>query len=305
MALPPEDLAGSPSSPDPFGFLDEPYEYKPLLSSKSIRLAQILGQNEHGVVQCSLTDVDLNDRPFYNCLSYSWGDPYPAGSKLPTEQSPHDDTNKWPIECDGKLLWVTQNLYDALQQIPQWRRIPDVEHAMDPNLSRTPLHKAAKMGDVDMICHLLFKGANVRALDCSGKTPLHYAVSSKHHEVVKALVEALAQPQIPKSSDQKAATQQVSSDTATPGRIQQGEEQVWSEISSYLKDLKISDSKDAGVDKKRSSRPGFQQDLIWIDEICINQDDNEERGTQLQLMSEIYESAQVVFAWLGPEDEAN
>ncbi|PVI02828.1 heterokaryon incompatibility, partial [Periconia macrospinosa] len=38
---------------------------------------------------------------------------------------------------------------------------------------------------------------------------------------------------------------------------------------------------------------------FWIDQICINQLDVEERNAQVSLMSFIYSSAEAVFAWLG------
>ncbi|KAE9379847.1 hypothetical protein N431DRAFT_290151, partial [Stipitochalara longipes BDJ] len=38
---------------------------------------------------------------------------------------------------------------------------------------------------------------------------------------------------------------------------------------------------------------------LWIDAICINQDDDIERGEQLQLMRKIYTQADQVLIWLG------
>jgi len=42
--------------------------------------------------------------------------------------------------------------------------------------------------------------------------------------------------------------------------------------------------------------------LIWIDALCINQDDLEERSAQVTNMSRIFGSAQNIFGWLGPAD---
>jgi hypothetical protein len=39
--------------------------------------------------------------------------------------------------------------------------------------------------------------------------------------------------------------------------------------------------------------------IIWIDAICINQEDLEERGQQVRLMAEIYCKANHVIVWLG------
>jgi hypothetical protein len=39
---------------------------------------------------------------------------------------------------------------------------------------------------------------------------------------------------------------------------------------------------------------------LWIDQLCINQEDNVEKGEQVQLMKAIYQGAKGVVAWLGP-----
>ncbi|EON69364.1 hypothetical protein W97_08624 [Coniosporium apollinis CBS 100218] len=49
----------------------------------------------------------------------------------------------------------------------------------------------------------------------------------------------------------------------------------------------------------RSTR---QERTFWIDALCINQDNFEERASQVRLMRHIYESAQEVIVWLGPGD---
>ncbi|KAK4249333.1 heterokaryon incompatibility protein-domain-containing protein [Corynascus novoguineensis] len=42
------------------------------------------------------------------------------------------------------------------------------------------------------------------------------------------------------------------------------------------------------------------KDLLWIDQICINQDDHNEKLDQMYRMGEIYHKADKVFIWLGP-----
>jgi hypothetical protein len=41
--------------------------------------------------------------------------------------------------------------------------------------------------------------------------------------------------------------------------------------------------------------------FFWIDAICINQSDSEERAAQVRLMGKIYSLAEKVLVWLGPE----
>ena len=56
----------------------------------------------------------------------------------------------------------------------------------------------------------------------------------------------------------------------------------------------------------RKLRRKDETETLWIDQICINQEDNEERSSQVQLMRKIYEKAKKVFIWLGDEaDESS
>lgn len=43
--------------------------------------------------------------------------------------------------------------------------------------------------------------------------------------------------------------------------------------------------------------------VLWVDAICINQDDKAERSSQVRMMQEIYASAKRVVVWLGPSAE--
>lgn len=50
--------------------------------------------------------------------------------------------------------------------------------------------------------------------------------------------------------------------------------------------------------------PGSRLDLhIWIDAICINQEDFEERAEQVKLMDEVYRKAAHTIVWLGRDDQ--
>lgn len=43
----------------------------------------------------------------------------------------------------------------------------------------------------------------------------------------------------------------------------------------------------------------FFERIIWIDAICINQEDKDEKGHQVQCMAKIYARASCVIVWLG------
>jgi hypothetical protein len=49
-------------------------------------------------------------------------------------------------------------------------------------------------------------------------------------------------------------------------------------------------------------RPVEDQIEVWVDAICINQDDTKERESQVALMRDIYKEAEHVCVWLGPGD---
>ncbi len=51
-------------------------------------------------------------------------------------------------------------------------------------------------------------------------------------------------------------------------------------------------------------RSRWHERVLWIDGVCINQDDNTEKATQVRLMGEIYSTARRVVAWLGPSGTA-
>jgi hypothetical protein len=49
-------------------------------------------------------------------------------------------------------------------------------------------------------------------------------------------------------------------------------------------------------------RHGTVTKVLWIDALCINQAENEEKSWQVKLMKEIYQNADYVSVWLGPAD---
>ncbi|KAK4452764.1 heterokaryon incompatibility protein-domain-containing protein [Podospora aff. communis PSN243] len=60
----------------------------------------------------------------------------------------------------------------------------------------------------------------------------------------------------------------------------------------------LHDALDMLLDTKDETRADF----IWIDALCINQQDSEERASQVRLMDGLYSRASSVIVWLGPAD---
>jgi hypothetical protein len=141
------------------------FEYAPLPTASSIRLLEIHGE-EGGLFSCSIETLDLDDRPIYNCLSCTWGDPDPVGA---TSRPEAVDYIKWPTYCNNRLLFVAQSLFDAIRRLYHSRNIiagqPDSCH-------QTRLHGAAATGKVDLIKHLLHTGADIFSQDVDERTPI-------------------------------------------------------------------------------------------------------------------------------------
>ncbi|KAK8017028.1 hypothetical protein PG993_015217 [Apiospora rasikravindrae] len=81
---------------------------------------------------------------------------------------------------------------------------------------------------------------------------------------------------------------------------------TYSRIKIGKRFIKISNNLDGALRRLRCkndegpSGPGFR---LWVDQICINQENLEERSQQVQLMYNIYEKAEKVLVWLGPDPD--
>lgn len=55
-------------------------------------------------------------------------------------------------------------------------------------------------------------------------------------------------------------------------------------------------------DLLRRLRTCYRQNHLWIDAICINQADEDEKSRQIPVMGRVFEEAKVVYIWLGDND---
>ncbi|KAM7187719.1 Heterokaryon incompatibility protein (HET) domain containing protein [Naviculisporaceae sp. PSN 640] len=53
----------------------------------------------------------------------------------------------------------------------------------------------------------------------------------------------------------------------------------------------------------REIRTSDEDVVLWIDALCINQDDISEKGHQVAMMGKVFRGADSVIAWLGPESD--
>lgn len=52
---------------------------------------------------------------------------------------------------------------------------------------------------------------------------------------------------------------------------------------------------------KKHSRDKYFVIVLWVDQICINQEDDVEKAKQVAMMAEIYKNARAVYTYIGPE----
>ena len=117
----------------------------------------------------------------------------------------------------------------------------------------------------------------------------HYAAENGHVLIIKALVYA--------GSDIRA----IDSNGRTPldcARTERSFSGPWFKVQQFLyhqlKDIN-------GKRREESCLRGQVSDVeyYWIDAICINQEDDLEKSSQVALMGEIYKEAANAIVWLG------
>ncbi|KAF5580449.1 het-domain-containing protein [Fusarium pseudoanthophilum] len=98
-------------------------------------------------ITCSLVVKDLNDRPKYNTLSYTWGDPLGRESSISDSTAPGGwATTPFDITCNGQRAKVTTNLHTALIAIRYHLSKPQTP------VMKLPLFAMSEFIWVDQIC---------------------------------------------------------------------------------------------------------------------------------------------------------
>ena len=83
----------------------------------------------------------------------------------------------------------------------------------------------------------------------------------------------------------------------------------WRSVVPWSKDHPLHSSKNAWKGFARSRHEQYQESewekesLLWIDALCIDQTNHEERASQVKMMGKIYSCAAAVTIWLGAEDK--
>lgn len=269
---------------------DTGYPYSPLPDGSSIRLLRRLGREEPGEMRFSLKSYNLDDPDLrYHCFSYTWGNPFAHGRRfeefynaMNTLYTPHDGET---IVVDGFEMKVSKNLYEALATLPGNAYVESVNRPTTEQ-GGTVMHGAAKRGRCSYLRHYAARGADPNVADENGKTPLHHAAAGGFTDCVEMLCKAGA----------LRAAKDKSGETPEDLAIASGHHEVVKIIQEWKP---YPDPEVSSIPKEKDG----PEELIWIDAICINQSDIDEKGTQVSMMDLIYSRASYVVAWLGSEDK--
>jgi ankyrin repeat protein len=159
------------------------------------------------------------------------------------------------------LFYITRNLYEALCQ----RRQPkvgfaDVDRRSEP-FNKTGLIKAAEKGSLKRVIEYLEQGADHTCQDNFGETALHYAAENVFSEIVRFLLS--------KGADMNTLDRSGRNPLSCCLQL---ERHQWQETAEILQNWNSRNSSPA------EDTPDMEVPL-WIDAVCINQDDISERNS--------------------------
>lgn len=285
-------------SAPPADFNFDLYKYEPLPTPTSIRLLSAHQQHHpkptifgKPILECTLRTVDLADSPRYKALSYTWGNPYDPNT--PPSADEYSTIHRCPISVNGRLLFIRRNLHDALSQFYSTKHAVslDVDRRID-GFRKTRLISASETNRMKEVIQCLEQGADIHLTDQFGETALHYAAENGRTNVVMTLIAHGADINAIDNAGRKPIDNCL-----------QRERRDWEETARVLRDPSAYLGKIRALGEKVNKRQHMRLDF-WVDGICINQGDAEERNAQVAMMSRIYAAASKVVIWLGLQDES-
>lgn len=282
-------------------FRFESYHYKPLPTESCIRLLRQVKNDspaqpkifDHNLLHFTIDVVSINDDVEYEALSYTWGSP--TVPTVDNARKTSDDgkayTNqRFPIGIDGKLVFVTSNLYDALQQLCGESQSAVLIDDRYPPYGKSKLVLEAEADNVHEVANLIAQGADINLQDHFGDTALHYAAENSFLETVELLLDAGA------NANLEDCRQRTALDCCMEARRRQHVE-----VEKLLRTRCNDGAPVKPVDVRPSTRKRI--DRKWIDALCINQNDVDERNSQVSQIHKVYQHAARVAIWLGKLDD--
>lgn len=248
------------------------------LKENEIRLLEVLPGEPDDAVTARLCQVSLDDLPGFEALSYSWGTDEP--------------TRKMVI--DGKSFSIRPNLEDALRM---FRRAPPgdekAENAAEEFsllwdrvrylVVQNPVHPNHPKFRYGMLGSPVTSDVGRQAVLTCG---------SQGESELDKYIDLLREQRSAISTKRTKANE------------------IKKEIASVLLLLEKRVRELRGLWRLYATPSGIVRStsktrILWIDAICINQEDTEEKNVQIKLMRRIYQEAETLLVWLGDDDGDN
>jgi hypothetical protein len=247
-----------------FSFWNKKFSSYRSLAEGEVRVLELLPRSSNDFIHCRLYQGLLDRLPRYEALSYTWGD--------------NSDPNL-PIIIDDGVFLVKSNLKDALTRFcPTEREIT----------SEDPADEFLKLWE--RIRLVIDRAEGAQIFESIESTELVQSFGEKGQadcEKYYSLVNERAAQNLEPSS----------SLTQDPGI----------EIKSLLSGIDLRRQElqnlwELYATSEAKSKVAFRSRFFWIDAICINQADSDERTEQIKIMRQIYRKAHSVAVWLGDDD---
>ncbi|KAF4428924.1 Serine/threonine-protein phosphatase 6 regulatory ankyrin repeat subunit A [Fusarium austroafricanum] len=268
------------------------FTYADLPSESSIRLLSLIRRPRQlsppsilgePLLEYVLETVEVSSAPQFDLISSTWGNP---NSAHPGDIDAYGPMHRYPIAVNGKILFVPRNIYEALQMA---KNVNDPIGHRDDVFGETELIRATESNHLPKVRELLQEGAHVHAQDIFGKTAIHHAAENGHFEIVSILL------------DYGASMDVIDSRGRTPLEYfpHMGTKQ-WNQVEEIA--YKIHQPPEARElvpvpEVVWVGRP------MWIDAICVDQSNDDEKSSCSSMIGKIYRHAHSVVAWIGVPDD--
>ena len=163
------------------------FTYPTLLAKdRSLRLFELLRSTaEPWLLHSRLVSHDLDAQPDFQALSYTWGNPFPGPMKWGDGKTVDWDSPTYKIMCNGALMYVPRNLYEALWQLHDFRFSGLLwcdQLCIDQHDSTERSAQVALMGDI--------YGSATQVICWLGRADKHTARVIELHEILAPALSA-------------------------------------------------------------------------------------------------------------------
>jgi len=256
------------------------YRYNPLSQPNTIRLLKLdTLDNSLATITCQLETVQLESPPPFFALSYCWG-------KIPRET---------PILCrnsterQGQKLFVTPTLAQALRRLQRLSSVTAPFHRGNQHVGSINIYgQQLTLSELKSCISTGFHSPRCRErlYELAEELPRR----SEEKKIVAGYIQYM------ESCGPRKSRFDILDDPTAPRKC------TFEELLPVLDRLiQIEESDRAMAEAGRGDAWDLSARYFWIDQICIDQSNLEERNSQVKLMRKIYSSAIRTLIWIGDD----